>query len=342
MTHRILYFVGIDVAANTFAASVYHPDRRHLTTEPLLANTEKGILAFIAWLHAQKCTAKRTVVCMEATGVYGLELATRLVAAGYRVAVEPPLKVKRAFQPGGPKSDPVDSRQIAEYACRFADELTFWMPPSDVVAEIQMLLAMRERLNRDIVMHKNAMAALEHTPRPSPTVQRMTDDLLQVLEAKKQAIDEEIRALIRQDPTLRQKVSALDSIPGVGLLLAAHLLVLTRGFEVTPAYRSTAAHLGIAPLEHTSGTSLRARSASRGYGPPQIRCLLHLAARSVATHVPEYQAYYQRLLAVGKPRRLVLNNIANRLLRVICAVSRSGAPYDARHRSINPGFLTAH
>ena len=56
-----------------------------------------------------------------------------LLSQGYRVSVESPLRVKRAFHPAGHKSDPVDSRQIAEYAYRFQDELnlTEISPPKE-------------------------------------------------------------------------------------------------------------------------------------------------------------------------------------------------------------------
>jgi transposase len=77
---------------------------------------------------------------MEATGVYSEALAYFVHANGYRIAVEPPLKVKRAFDTCGHKSDAVDSRQIAEYACRCVDELAFWQPKAAILEQIKVLL----------------------------------------------------------------------------------------------------------------------------------------------------------------------------------------------------------
>ncbi|MEA1939715.1 MAG: hypothetical protein U9N03_03525, partial [Candidatus Caldatribacteriota bacterium] len=42
-----------------------------------------------------------------------------------------------------------------------------------------------------------------------------------------EGIDKELEKLIKQDPQIFQRASNLDSIPGCGMLLAAHLLVIT-------------------------------------------------------------------------------------------------------------------
>ena len=69
--------------------------------------------------------------------------------------------------------------------------------------------------------------------------------------------------------------------------------------------------------------------------------LLHLAARSVVTHNARFRAYYQRKLAEGKPKALVLNNVANKLLRVCLAVLASGQPYNPDYVSTRPRQDTA-
>lgn len=126
--NRIAYFIGIDIAADDFTAAILTtPDKPFHVRETIL-NCADGFRSFEQWLASHKVTLRNSVVCLEATGVYGEALCYYLAAKGYRVAVEPPLKVKRAFDQSGHKTDAVDSRQIAEYAYRFADELNFWQP----------------------------------------------------------------------------------------------------------------------------------------------------------------------------------------------------------------------
>jgi transposase len=108
------YFIGLDLGAEQFSAAIGTSPWKLLQPARAFANTAEGFADLQQWLQQHDCTPPQTVLCMEATGVYGEALAYYLVAQRYRLAVEPPLKVKRAFAPHGPKTDAVDSQQIAE------------------------------------------------------------------------------------------------------------------------------------------------------------------------------------------------------------------------------------
>ena len=138
---------------------------------------------------------------------------------------------------------------------------------------------------------------------------------------------------------MAQVVTLLATAPGVGTLMAAHLLVISNGFQQALPYRRLAAYLGIAPLPYESGTSVRRLPKTRGYGPRIMRKLLHLAARSVVTHNKEFKRYYARKRAQGKPGLLVLNNVANKLLRLLCSMIKNNKPYIDGYVSVNPRLL---
>ena len=110
----IKYFVGIDIASSTFRASVGGTPWPVVLKPQTFENTENGYLVFVEWLASHQLPAKQSVVCREATGGYSEGLAYFLFAKGYQVAVQSPLEVKRSFKPNGPKTDAVDSLQIAE------------------------------------------------------------------------------------------------------------------------------------------------------------------------------------------------------------------------------------
>ena len=327
------YFVGLDIAAETFTAAIGTAPWKLLVRGTEFPNTPDGFVQFLSWLHQQDCSPSQSILCMEATGVYGEALAYFLVAHQYRVALEPPLKVKRAFHPSGPKTDALDSQQIAEYACRYQDELGFWQPPSELVQQLQVLLATREQLVEQSVAQQNALNALRRKVVPMPFAEQVHTDMIAAIKVQVKAIEREIRRLIDQHPTSRRVLSLLLTIPGVGLLLAAHLLVLTQCALRPFTAAQLAAYLGIAPFEHRSGTSVYARPTSRHYGPSQPRKLLHLAARSVSTHHEHFRAYAERKVAEGKPKKLVLNNVANKLVRVICAVLETQTAYNPNYRT---------
>lgn len=331
------YFVGIDIASNSFVVAVGTPPW-HLVGKPHeFENSEEGFQVLLSWLEEHRWQSGETVACMEATGVYGESLAYFLYAKGYRVAVEPPLKVKRAFQPGGPKTDAADSAQIAEYACRFEDELHFWRPPTELVEQIQVLLATREQFSNQKTAHHNAWRALRRKVVRTPLAEQLHQQSIAQLQKHIHDIDAELRRLIDSDPAFKHMLLLLLSVPGVGLLLASHLILLTQA-SLEP--KELASYLGIAPNEFSSGTSVFQKACSRGYGPPAVRKLLYLASCSVRTHREQFRSYFLRKTAEGKSKRLVLNNLANKLLKISCAVLRSNTPYIPNYRSVQPLALT--
>ena len=105
--------------------------------------------------------------------------------------------------------------------------------------------------------------------------------------------------------------------------------------------RDIASHLGLSPCKYESGTSVYKRPRSRGYGHSRSRKLLYLAALSLRTHNKDFKYYFLRKVQEGKSKRLVLNNISNRLLRIICAVVRNQQDFISNYKSVNPMLLKA-
>jgi transposase len=325
--------VGIDIASQTFTAAVGQLPWKLVVKPETFENTEDGYCMLLEWLAKHHLPASETIVCMEASGVYGEGLAYFLYAKGYRVAVEPPLEVKRAFKPYGRKNEAVDSLQIAEYACRHLDELSFWEPRSEILEQVKALLAVREQFVIQKVAHHNALVALRRKVVRTPFGEQAYGQLIEQLKRQIKAIDEEIRRLIENDPTLKEMLLLLLSVPGVGLLLAAHFLLLA---QFSLDYKILASFLGIAPHEHSSGTSVYKHDTSRHFGPPIVRKLLYLAACSVCAHRPQFQAYLLRKTKEGKPPHLVLNNVENKLIRIMSAVLNSRTAFIPNYHPVQP------
>jgi len=144
---------------------------------------------------------------------------------------------------------------------------------------------------------------------------------------------------MEQHPFFKHKFNLPLSIPGVGLQLASYIMVITQGGEREPKSRELAAYIGICPYEHSSGTSVYRRPHSKKNGSGSIRKLIYLSSLSLRTHHDCFNEYFMRKVAQGKPNRLVINNISNKLLRVICAVMRSGKPYIPGYVSLHPESL---
>ena len=327
------FFVGVDMASASFTACVGTAPWQLRVKPVQFDNQEEGFVSFLGWLQGEGRTPTNTVVCMEATGVYSEGLAYFLYASGYAVAVEPPLKIQRKFPINASKTDELDCQYIAEYACRYVDQLAFWQPRAEILEQVKVLLTTRQQFSVQLTGHKNALHALHRKQVASALAKQVHQTMIEQIAQALKAIDQEIRRLIDSDPTFKQTLLLLLSVPGIGLQLAAHLLI---HMQETLDPRTLAAFIGICPIRHESGTSVFSTPTSRHYGPPVLRKLLYLAACSVRTHKKPFQQYFFRKLAEGKHKKLILNNIQNKLLKIACAVVYSQKPYIPNYVSVNP------
>lgn len=337
--HHFTHFIGIDIAADHVTISILTSPAASVVLGKDIENSSDGFAEFFTLLASHNVTPASAVCCLEATGVYGEHLCYILQAHGYKVAVEPPLKVRRAFALSGHKNDAVDSRQIAEYAYRFVDELNFWTPRSTILEQIQVLLTAREQFTQQKVANQTTLKALERKYIQTPLANSRYTLTIEQLQENIKAIDKELKNLIKGDSSFRQMVTALTSIPGVGMLLATRLMVVTENFTRPVTARQLSAFIGICPYQYQSGSSISRSPRSRRHGPSALRKLLFLAAMSVRQHSEQFKHYFLRKVTEGKPPRLVINNIANKLLKIICAVAATRSTYNPKYRSINPSLL---
>jgi len=333
------YFIGVDIASETFVATTLKKSLKPLLSAQEFDNNPDGFDDFVTWLTTAKIDKRVAVICMEATGVYAEALCYYMHTQDWWLAVHPPLEIKRAFAPVGHKTDAVDSRQIAEYAIRFTDKLRRWKPKKDLLEQIRVLLDTREQFVRQRTADKNRLRALLRKAVRTPMAEELHEQHIENLTKDIKTIESEIRNLLKQDDDLYSQHLLLISIPGVGLLLSAHTLLMAATLHSPHNPKVVSAWLGISPYEKRSGTSVFGKARSRGYGPATMRKLIHLAARSARTHNPVFEKYFERKVAEGKPKKLVINNISNKLIKIMCAVLRENQPYISTYRSVNPNVL---
>lgn len=335
------YFVGIDPASESFVASVFTvPDETDHAAGPReFANAPEGFEAFRHWLAEENISGGEALVLIENTGVYSEALCYELHRQDFTLVLLDPKAVWKAFSDDR-KTDELDSQRIAEYGYRYQDRLDQWTPHEAVVEQIKTLLSTREQLVEQKTAAKNARQALRRKAVQTPAANEALDETANYLKAQVDALEEAIQRLITEHPTMAQMAAIVASAPGAGDLLAAHMLVLTEGFTQEPCYRKLASYLGICPNEHQSGKR-RKKPTSRGYGPSMVRKLLHLAARSVRVHEDKFTKYFHRKRKEGKPKMLVMNNISNKLLRIICGMIKNKQPYIEGYQSVHPRLRQA-
>jgi len=276
---------------------------------------------------------------MEATGVYCEKFCYFFHSLKYTLAVDPPQKVKRSFKIDGHKTDPVDSLEIAEYAIRYFDELNIWEPREDIVERIKALITTRELLVGQKTAAINSLASLNRKAvRPAVAI-RILKRQIKTFKNNIDVLEKEMDNLTHKEPPMRQTVNNLKTLPGVQNLMAFNMLVLTNGFKSEKQYKQLASYLKIAPLKHQSGTSIFKNPKTPKYGPSIMRKLLHLAALSMVAHKPIYRMYYIRKQKEGKAKKLIINNVKNKLVKLMCATIRDQKPYIENYHSVHPTLL---
>ncbi len=224
------YSVGIDLSSESFTVSIISEPGICLCETKDYDNNLEGFDQLTAWFNTLNLNPRDMIICMESTGVYGELLCHYLYEHKYRTAVDHPLKVERAFNPTGHKTDAVDSLQIAEYAIRFYDSLNIWEPKKAIVDKLKAMITTRELL----VKHRTAEKNIRSTILRKKTIPKAAIAVLKsgikMLSKNIAIIEKAMSELISSQPKMRQIVDILKTGPSVQELLATNVLVLTNGF----------------------------------------------------------------------------------------------------------------
>jgi transposase len=302
-------YVGIDVAKAQLDVAV-RPDG----AQWVAANDEAGIAGLVARLGA----LAPALIVLEATGGRELPLAAALVAAGLPVAVVNPRQVRDFARAVGQlaKTDALDARVLARFA-----EVVRPAPRPLPDAQAQQLSALLARRRQLVSMLTAERQRLDTAADPvRARVQAHIDWLAQELAD----LDGELRAALQASPAWRAKEDLLRGVPGVGPVLAVTLLAeLPELGEL--GRKQIAALVGVAPLNCESGT-LRGRRIAWG-GRARVRTALYMAALVATRFNPTIKAFYARLLAGGKAKKLALVACMHKLLLILNAILRHRAPW---------------
>ncbi len=336
---RTNYFLGFDISADTFSACTISNPESIIFSMDDVSNSYDGFEQINNLIVKHRLPVNETIICLEATGVYAEKLCYYFASRSYRICVEDPHKINHATKDSPRKNDHIDAQRIAEYAYRYIDRLNLWQPRAEILEQIKTLLSTREHISEQLIGNQNALKALARKYYQTPLANKVYQETITKLKEHIKEIDKEIKSLTDKDDSFHQYVSLAKSVPGVGLLLSANLLVLTNGFTEKVNYKKISSYAGICPFEQKSGTSLNKKPRSRRCGPQKLRKLLYLASLSVRTHNLAFKKYFLRRALAGKPNRLILNNIANKILKLTCAIINSKTSFINNYQSVNPMLL---
>lgn len=330
---KLCYFLGIDIGKNTFHAALTVDGQNFDDQE--VSNEPKAIRQYFQELKSKFLySPDQLIVCMEHTGIYCYPVLDYLIKQKFRVCVEPALRIKQSQGMQRGKNDKVDAKRIARYAYKNADELTFWKPKRLVLQELRALLVLRERLVQAKTQFelpiKESSEFIEESIR-SLSVKNCKSTIAAIRKDLKK-VDIAISKLIKSDAQLDHQVKIATSVTGIGPIIATNMIITTNEFNDITEHKKYACYAGIAPFEHSSGSSIRGRTKVSHMANKKIKSLLHLGARSAVQVSPELKQYYQRKLSEGKPPLLVLNAVCNKLISRVFVCIKNNRMYEKNYQ----------
>jgi transposase len=302
-------FIGIDVAKAQVDIAV-RPTGETWTTP----TDEGGLTALVQRLQP----VRPTLIVLEATGGWEIPVAGALATAGLPVAVVNPRQVRAFARATGrlAKTDRLDAQVLAQFA-----EAVRPAPrplPDATAQELTALLARRRQLIEMLTAEKHRLS------RALPRIQPNIRAHIAWLEKQLARTDEDLTTLVRSSPLWREQDNLLQSTPGVGRVLSTTLLADLPELG-TLSRRQIAALVGVAPLNRDSGT-LRGKRCIWG-GRATVRTALYMGALVATRYNPVLKAFYHRLLAAGKAKKVALVACMRKLLTILNAMLKHRQPW---------------
>ena len=315
--------IGIDVSNETFDI-----ERRcgKVLSQREFSNSNAGHSQAIAWMQSG---AEGARVCLEATGIYHLQLALALDRApGIEVMVINPRAGRRFAEARmvRAKTDKVDAAILRQFVERMP--FTAWEAPSEQQLELQSLAHRLAQLKKEQVRERCRLHAAQRAGGHTRLAQRDIGEHLRYLKRRADRIQAAAIKLMKQHESLAEGLQLLDSIPGIAELsamkLIAELGLLAKG--LSPA--QWVAQAGLDPRPQESGTSVRSPRRISKQGNARLRAALFLPALTAIRTDPNVNAYYNALLARGKAKMQAITAVMRKLLHAIWGILHHRQEWD--------------
>jgi transposase len=263
-----------------------------------------------------------TRIVLEPTGGYERLVVGALAAAQLPAIVVNARQVRDFAKAIGQlaKTDALDAQVLARFAAQVRPESR---PLADEAQQaLEAMMLRRRQLVEMLVAEKLRRA--QATGRSRYALRKAIEKHIRFLERELRETDTDLGALIEASPIWREKDALLQSVPGIGATIARTLLAELPELG-TLSRHQLAKLVGVAPLNADSG---RWRGTRHIWGGRAVaRTALYLAALSAARYNPAIRAFYHRLLARGKPKKLALIACARKLLTILNHILRTREPW---------------
>ncbi|HEX7905952.1 MAG TPA: IS110 family transposase [Chitinophagaceae bacterium] len=320
---KVQHIIGADLSKKSIDL-VCHLQSTHIQIQ----NSISGFKDLLKWLKQQMVSASETMIVMEHTGLYSYCFEKFLHQYQIAFCKVNALAIKRSMGLVRGKTDKLDAARIAAYGYEKKDKLVIDLPASDALKRLQLLHSTRERLVRHRTSLTCAIKEYRYIGIAEKDVLMQTQlQLIKNFDKQIEKLMTEIETIIDQDQSLKQNFNLLQSIKGVGRIIALTAIIKTHNFTRFSNARKFACFCGTAPFEHSSGTSIRKKSRVSHLADKQMKSLLDLSAKSAIQYDKELREYYLKRTEAGKSKMSTINVVRNKILYRMFAVIKRQTPF---------------
>lgn len=315
-------FIGIDISKLTLDIFVNSYSK---TQHYQIENSSKAIKKFFKSFSNDV----NTVVGMENTGRYNFELYEVLSNLNLLVFVINPLHLKKSIGLLRGKNDKLDSERICVFLEKNYMDLQAWIPKSLDIQKISLLNTERRhrvKMRAGLLKQMKDLSFLKN--QTDKEIIKLNRQLILLLDKQIKTIEKKMVEIIESNIELKDQYTRIQTVPGVGKILATMLIVKTNGFTEILSARKMACYSGVVPFEHRSGSSIYYKPRVSTMADKELKKILHLAALSSIRLKNDLALYFQRKVLEGKNKMSVLNAIRNKIIHRVYALIKNNSVYE--------------
>ena len=266
---------------------------------------------------------------MEHTGSYTTALCFWLEEKKWDYCLVSPLHLKRTLGLTRGKNDKVDAQRIAYFSYLYREKLQPTKLASTTLLKLKSLFAFRERTVKTSTILKQTLQEAKSLNKliNNKFVVKKTEKQLQIIQKELQEIMEEIATVMEEDEAIKKNFELLKTVVGIGKINALAFLVFTQNFTSFDNARQFNCYVGIAPFEHSSGSSVRGKTKISKLANKKMKVLLGNGVSSAIQHDKELKQYYERKIKEGKNKHSVKNAIKSKLVSRAFSVIKRQTPF---------------
>jgi len=290
--------VGIDCSKDTLDTAINFLDENFQTkihATEVFENNDKGFKRLMKWMHKLCLKDMPCQVVVEATGVYHEQLAYALVNNGFTISIVLPNKIRNYCRSTDIRTvtDKISAKQISEFG--LVKKLDNWIIPDKIYTQLKALSRERIQLSDEKTAASNQLHAFKHAALTLSSTAHRSAKRIKFIEQQIQQIEDEMKQLVKEHSTLKEKIEKICSIKGLGFITVVSIIAETNGFNLVRNHRQVVCYAGYDIIVKDSGTSVRSKPRISHKGNKYIRRALHFPALTAVKYNVSLENIYNRI-----------------------------------------------